>query len=83
MTTNVITVNLTVRWNKMSLTVINKQGNKALVKSNRSNKSFPVTMQTWLKHLVCVGDLAIIKKSPVSGELIMVDYVRFIDEVKA
>ena len=32
---------------------------------------------------ITYGDLAIIKKSPVSGELIMVDYVRFIDEVKA
>ena len=67
----------------MSLKVINKQGNKALVKSNRSNKSFPVTMQTWLKHLVYVGDLAIIKKSPVSGEWIMTDYIRYIDEVTA
>ena len=67
----------------MSLTVINKQGNNALVKSNRSNKSFPVTMQDWLKHLVCVGDLAIIKKSPVSGEWIMTDYIRYIDEVTA
>ena len=67
----------------MSLTVIHKQGNTALVKSNHSNKSFPVTMQNWLKHLVCVGDLAIVKKSQVSGEWIMTDYIRYIDEVTA
>lgn len=67
----------------MSLKVINKQGNKALLLSNTSNKSFPVTMQDWLKHLVCVGDLAIVKKSQVSGEWIMTDYIRNIDEVTA
>ena len=65
----------------MSLRVINKQGNKALVQSNRTGKSFPVTMMTWLKHLVCVGDLATVKKSPVSGEWIMTDYIRNIDNV--
>lgn len=68
----------------MTLTVINKQGNKALVQSNRTGKSFPVTMQTWLKHLVCIGDLATVKKSRVSGEWIMTDYIRNIDnEVEA
>ena len=60
--------------------VINKQGDKALVR-NGSKPSFPVTMQKWLQHLVCVGDGAIIKKSPVSGEWFLVDYIRNIDNV--
>ena len=67
----------------MSLTVINKQGDMALVKSNKSDKSFPVHLQDWLKHLVCVGDIAIVKKSPVSGQWIMTDYIRYVDEVTA
>ena len=65
----------------MSLQILNIQGNKALVKSNRTGKSFTVTMMTWLKHLVCIGDLATVKKSPVSGEWIMTDYIRNIDNV--
>lgn len=68
----------------MSLRVINKQGNKALIKNSTTGKSFPVTMQKWLQYLVCVGDLAIVKKSPVSGEWYLTDYVRYIDnEVEA
>jgi len=63
----------------MSFKVLNKQGNKALIKGK--GNSFTVTMQDWLKNLVCVGDIAIIKKSYVSGEWIMTDYVRNIDEV--
>ena len=66
----------------MSLKVLNKQGNKALVKSDRSKKSFPVTMQTWLKNLVCIGDIAIVKKSVVSGEWIMTDYIRYVDNME-
>ena len=64
----------------MSLKVIHKQGNTALVR-NGSKPSFPVTMQKWLKNLVCVGDLAIVKKSPVSGEWIMTDYIRMFGDV--
>ena len=68
----------------MSLRVINKQGNKALILNNETGKSFPVTMQAWLKFLVCVGDLAIVERSPVSGEWYLTDYVRYIDnEVEA
>ena len=69
----------------MSLTVIHKDSTigTALVKSSRTQRSFPVTMQPWLKHLVCIGDLAIVKRSPVSGEWFLTDYVRVIDEVTA
>ena len=69
----------------MSLTVIHKdtQRKTALVKNNETQRSFPVTMQPWLKHLVCIGDLAIVKRSPVSGEWFLTDYVRVIDEVTA
>ena len=65
----------------MSLKVIHKDNNMALVKGK--GKSFPVHLQDWLKHLVCVGDTAIVKKSPVSGEWIMTDYIRYVDEVTA
>ena len=62
----------------MSLTVIHKdtERNVALV---QGKKTFPVHMQNWLKHLVCVGDSAIVTKSPVTGEWIMTDYVRYVD----
>ena len=67
----------------MTLKVIHKdhQRNVALVKSDRSKKSFPVTMMSWLKFLVCVGDIAIVKKSHVSGEWIMTDYIRIFGDV--
>lgn len=64
----------------MSLRVIHTQGDTALVR-NGSKPSFPVRMMEWLKFLVCVGDIAIIKRSPVSGEWIMTDYIRQIDEI--
>lgn len=66
----------------MTLTIIHKNDNNALVLNSKTGKSFPVQLQAWLKHLVCIGDLAIIKKSPVTGEWVMTDYIRFIDEVK-
>ena len=66
----------------MSLRVIHKDHttNTCLVR-NGSKPSFPVTMMSWLKNLVCVGDLAIVKKSPVSGEWIMTDYIRYMGDV--
>ena len=64
----------------MALKVIHKQGNTALVQSG-SKPSFPVQMMKWLQHLVCVGDYAIVKKSPVSGEWIMTDYIRMFGDV--
>ena len=67
----------------MSLTVIHKDSTNGTALVKGKGKSFPVKLQKWLTHLVCVGDTAIVKKSPVSGELIMVDYVRFIDDVIA
>lgn len=51
----------------------------ALVQGAR--KTFPVHLQDWLKFLVVVGDLAIVKKSHVSGEWIMTDYVRMDGDV--
>ena len=65
----------------MTLTVIHKQDNKALIKNSKTGKSFPVRMINWTRFLVQVGDIAIVTKSPVSGEWIMTDYVRNIDNV--
>ena len=65
----------------MTLTVIHKQGDTALVKNSKTQKSFPVIMQEWLKHLVCIGDLAIVKRSPVTGEWFMTDYVAYMDNI--
>ena len=69
----------------MSLRVIHKDHERktALVKSDRTQKAFPVTLQDWLRFLVCVGDIAIVKKSHVTGEWILTDYIRNIDEVEA
>ena len=63
----------------MTLTVIHKQGNTALILNSKTGKSFPVTMQKELQYLVCIGDLAIVKRSPVSGEWFLTDYIRNID----
>ena len=65
----------------MSLTVIHKdvKNNTCLVKSSKTGKSFPVKMLNWTRFFVCVGDIAIVKKSPVSGEWFLTDYVRNID----
>ena len=66
----------------MTLKVIHKDNNHNIALVQDGNKpSFPVLMQKWLRNLVCVGDLAIIKKSPVSGEWILTDYVRVIDNI--
>ena len=65
----------------MSLTVIHKdiKNNRCLVKSSRTGKSFPVRMLNWTRFLVCVGDIAIVKRSSVSGEWFLTDYIRNID----
>ena len=67
----------------MSLQVIHKDQDRqvALVKADGSKQSIPVVMAEWLRYLVCVGDLAIIKKNHVTGELMLTDYVIVIDEV--
>ena len=62
----------------MSLKVIHKdtERNVALV---QGKNTFPVRMMDWLKFLVCVGDTAIVKKSVVTGEWVMTDYIRYVD----
>ena len=50
----------------------------ALVSSTR--KTFPVTLQKWLRFLVCPGDIATVKKSVVTGEWIMTDYTRTVGD---
>ena len=66
----------------MALKVIHKDHNtNTCLVQNGSKPSFPVLMQKWLRNLVCVGDLAIVKKSAVSGEWIMTDYVRMFGDV--
>lgn len=62
------------------LRIIHKDQDTCLVR-NGSKPSFPVKMVSWLKNLVCVGDGAIVKKSPVTGEWYLVDYIRFIDNI--
>lgn len=64
----------------MTLTVIHKQGNTALILNSKTGKSFPVRMLNWTRFLVCVGDIAIVKKSPVSGEWFLTDFIRNIDQ---
>lgn len=59
-------VNLTIRY------VDSKRGT-ALVESKKG--TFPVTLQSWLKHLVTPGDYGTVVKSAVTGEWIMIDYI--------
>ena len=59
--------------------IIHKNKETALVKTG--NESIPVRMQDWLKHLVCIGDTGIIEKDYVTGEYVMTDYIRNIDEI--
>ncbi|MBQ8018658.1 MAG: hypothetical protein IJ258_11270 [Methanobrevibacter sp.] len=50
----------------------------ALVKSNRSGKSFPVTIQEEIKFLVHQGDYLQVIKSNVTGEWTAIDYMAMI-----
>ena len=65
------------------LRIIHKDQDRqvALVKADGSKQSIPVIMAEWLRYLVCVGDGAIIKRNHVTGELMLTDYVRVIDNV--
>ena len=65
------------------LRIIHKDDQRqvALVKADGSKKSIPVKMAEWLRYLVCIGDGAIIKRNHVTGELMLTDYVRVIDNV--
>ena len=56
----------------MSLKVIHKYNDMALVKGK--GNSFPVHLQNSLKNKVNIGDIAIVRKSPVSGEWIMTGF---------
>ena len=64
----------------MTLTVIHKQGNTALILNSKTGKSFPVRMLNWTRFLVSIGDIAIVKRSPVSGEWFLTDFIRNIDQ---
>jgi hypothetical protein len=65
----------------MPLKVVHKDNQRSVALVKGTRKTFPVHMQKWLKNLVCVGDLAVVKKSPVSGEWIMTDYIRMWGDV--
>ncbi len=60
-------VNLTIKH-------VDSTNGTALVESKKGN-IFPVTLQTWLKHLVTSGDYGTVTKSNVTGEWIMIDYI--------
>lgn len=67
---------------RMSLKIkhIDYKRGVALVKS--SKKTFPVKLQKWLRFEICVGDLAIVKKSVVTGEWYMTDFIRMVGDVE-
>ena len=56
------------------LKCINIQNDTALVRSNRTGKSFPVKLNKDIKHLVSIGDHLHVIKSHVSREWIAIDY---------
>ena len=53
---------------------IDYDNNQALVKSNRTGKSFPVHLPKNLKYLISRGDRLHIIKSHVSKQWIVIDY---------
>lgn len=48
--------------------------NKTCLLKNKQGKSFPATMQEWLCDSIMLGDDAVVTKSQVSGEWIVIDY---------
>lgn len=60
-------VNLTIKH-------VDSTNGTALVET-MNGKTFPVTLQTWLKHLVRPGYYGTVTKSMVTGEWIMIDYI--------
>ena len=54
---------------------IDLDNNSALVKSNRTGKSFPVHLPNNIKYLIDVGDKLHIIKSHVTGEWTAIDYM--------
>ena len=54
---------------------INHDLGTALVKSHRTQRSFPVTLGKRVRFLASKGDLLDVLKSPVSGEWMAVDYM--------
>lgn len=58
---------------KQEIVHLDKQNRTALVK-NSKGESYPVKMDKYIADGVRYGDLAIVTKSPVSGEWIMIDY---------
>ena len=60
---------------------INHAIGTALVKSHRTQRSFPVTLGKRVRFLAHRGDLLDVLKSPVSGEWIAVDYMAMTNKV--
>jgi hypothetical protein len=53
---------------------IDTKNNTALVRSNKTGKCFPVTLNKDIKYLVSKGDHLHVVKSHVSKEWIAIDY---------
>lgn len=53
---------------------VDPKNGTALVKSNKTGKSFPVTLNKDIKFLVSIGDDLHVVKSHVSREWIAIDY---------
>ena len=53
---------------------VDPQRGTALVRSNRTGKSFPVTLTKEIRYLVSIGDKLHVIKSHVSREWVAIDY---------
>jgi hypothetical protein len=54
---------------------VNRENGTALVKSFRTGRSFPVTLNKEIKYLVSCGDKLHVIKSHVSKEWLAIDYM--------
>ena len=65
----------------MSFRVIHKDDARrtALVQPVNGGRSIPVVMADWLRNMVCVGDWATVTQSPITGELVLSDFVHEVE----
>lgn len=59
------------------LKCLNINKNTALVRSNKTGKSFPVKISQDIRYLIDRGDHLKVIKSPVSKEWIAIDYNKY------
>ena len=74
MNTNPPRIDEPVTGDELKIIHIDRRNKRGLVKADNMRFSQPVTLQDWLVDSIMLQDFVKIKKSVVTGELIVVDY---------